>query len=63
MCTKTAKKKIHNFNRYAISCLSMAGFFWDGFQAADGLFISATMLWVWQPEFDRIDAKLLDLFS
>ncbi len=50
---------IHQANRYLIAAVSTAGFMWDGFQVNDLFFISAMLLWIWQPEWDQWEAHLL----
>lgn len=57
--SKLAKKRIHNFNRYLIILLTIAGFWGDGMQASDLLFLAATIFWIWQPEIDKFDERVL----
>jgi len=50
---------IHEVNRYLIASLSVIGFFLDGIQPTDPVFITALVLWLWQPEWDQLESKFI----
>lgn len=54
------KKRIHNINRVIIIILSALGFFADGFQVNDLVFLAATAMWIWLPELNRFDESLFE---
>jgi len=47
------------YTRALIVLLMITGFFIDGFQGNDPLFITATLLWVYQPFVVRAESYLL----
>ena len=60
MCSQQVKTNIHNTNRIIIALLSLAGFLWDGFHTTDLLFSISIVLWLWQPEWDKLEEQIMD---
>ncbi len=63
MCSQVTKKRIHNANRYVIAALSILGFALDGFHFTDVIFVIALMIWIWLPECNTWEARVLDYFQ
>ena len=58
-----AKRKLHSIHSLIIALLTTAGLLVDGWQLKDGFFILATIYWVYQPNIERIEAKLIDFLE
>ncbi|MDP2565816.1 hypothetical protein [Pseudoalteromonas marina] len=63
MALDREKGVIHNLNRILIAALSLSASFMDGVSLQDFLFFVALVLWLWLPECDRIEERLLDKFK
>jgi len=63
MALDREKGIIHNINRLVIAGLSIIASTWDGLSTPDLLFTIALILWLWLPECDRIEEKILDYFK
>lgn len=46
---------IHQGNRVLIAVLSFIGLMLDGYSLSDGCFGCSIILWVWLPEFDKLE--------
>ena len=59
--TTTSEKKIfviHQVNRLLIAVLSFIGLALDSYQPSDCFFGLSIILWVWLPEFDRMEENI-----
>lgn len=63
MCSQKTKRKINASNCLVITLLSIAGLTADGFQPSDALFLLATVIWIWQPNLEVLEHKLVDAFN
>jgi len=57
----SGKRRLHSVHSLVISLLTTAGLLVDGWQSQDYFFIAATIYWVYQPNIERLEAKLIDL--
>ncbi len=55
------KQGLQQANRIAVLVLTLAGFFVDGCETADCLFIASIVLWLWMPECVEYEQRLLRL--
>ncbi|MEE8057135.1 MAG: hypothetical protein V3T17_04780 [Pseudomonadales bacterium] len=60
MCSHVIHTVIHEANRSIIAVLSLLGFFWDGYQVTDVFFAASLLLWIWQHEWDELEARVVD---
>lgn len=63
MALDREKGVIHNVNRIVIAVLTIIASAMDGLNFQDLLFTISLLLWLWLPECDRIEAKILSHFK
>ncbi len=56
-------KRVYNLNRYLIVVLLSLGFVMDGITAGDTFFLLASILWLWLPEFNKLEKRLFNPHS
>lgn len=54
---------LNSINRVIIALLTCVGLVIDGYHAADVLFALAVFIWLWLPECDRHETRLLKWLS
>ena len=54
---------LSNMNRVFIFALTVAGLLMDGYQSADLLCTFALVVWLWLPQFIRLEAKALAMLA
>jgi len=52
------RKRIYNLHRYLIIILLFVGFILDGFSMGDVFFLSASAIWLWSHECNRLEKRI-----